>query len=554
MPLETVLFVAATFVAALVTGVAGFAFGLIAAAVWLHVLTPLQVTTLIVAFGLIVQGYSVWKLRHAIKLHRLLPLLIGSIVGVPVGVALLRWAPTADLKIGVGVLLILFSLYSLARPQFSKVTAGGRLADGGVGVLNGILGGTIGFAGIVATIWCTMRGWPKDEQRAIFQPTGVAVFLATALLLGGTGSIDRDTVRLFLIGLPALLVGTWLGLRLYGKLDEATFRRVVLGLLLVSGLTLVAPLGVRTAFGAEPLQLESKIALGPVAGRIDHFAYDAARQRLFVAELGNNSVGIVDLKAGKVAGRLQGLSEPQGVAWHEPSQTLWIANAGDGSVRVYQGDLRPAGAVALGDDADNIRLDRGRDRIVVGYGKGGLAMIDPSTRRKTGDIALKGHPESFQLDEQGQRVFVNVPDARQIAVVDIGQGKQTGSLDLGGARSNFPMAVDGEAHHLLVVTRSPAQLMVFATADGKAVASVKTCSDSDDLFVDARRQRVYVTCGEGVIEVFARRGNAYDSIGRVPTVAGARTSLFVADTDRLYVAVRASGSEPAAIWVFRPLP
>jgi uncharacterized membrane protein YfcA len=273
--LDLALFVAATFVAALVTGVAGFAFGLIAAAVWLHVLTPLQTTTLIAAFGLIVQGYSVWKLRRAIKLQRLLPLLIGSLVGVPIGVAILRWTPVAELKIAVGICLVLFSLYTLARPQLGKVTAGGQLADGGVGVLNGVLGGTTGFAGIVATIWCTLRGWPRDEQRAIFQPTGVAVFLGTALLLGGTGMVTADTVRLFLIGLPALLVGTWAGLKLYGHLDEAGFRRVVLGLLLISGLALVLPLGVRAAWGAEPLLLETKIPLGAVAGRFDHFAYDA---------------------------------------------------------------------------------------------------------------------------------------------------------------------------------------------------------------------------------------------------------------------------------------
>jgi len=243
--LDLTLFIGATFVAALVTGVAGFAFGLVAAAVWLHVLTPLQTTTLIVAFGLIVQGYSVWKLRRAIRLERLLPLLIGSLVGVPLGVAVLRWTPVAELRIAVGICLVLFSLYSLARPQLGKVTAGGRLADGGVGVLNGILGGTTGFAGIVATIWCTVRGWPRDEQRAVFQPTGVAVFLGTGLLLGGTGMVTTDTVRLFLIGLPALLIGTWAGLKLYGHLDEAGFRRVVLVLLLLSGLALVAPLGVQ---------------------------------------------------------------------------------------------------------------------------------------------------------------------------------------------------------------------------------------------------------------------------------------------------------------------
>jgi uncharacterized protein len=244
VPLDLVLFVVATFAAALVTGVAGFAFGLVAAAVWLHVLTPLQTTTLIVAFGLIVQGYSVWKLRRALKLERLLPFLLGGLIGLPLGVALLEWTPAAEMRIAVGILLIAFSLYSLARPQLAKVTAGGRLADGGVGILSGILGGTTGFAGILPTIWCTVRGWPKDEQRAVFQPTGVTIFLGTALLLGGTGTVTPETVRLFLIGLPALLAGSWLGLQLYGKIDEVTFRRIVLVLLLVSGLALVVPLGV----------------------------------------------------------------------------------------------------------------------------------------------------------------------------------------------------------------------------------------------------------------------------------------------------------------------
>jgi uncharacterized membrane protein YfcA len=238
---DLALFVAATFAAALVAGMAGFAFGLVAAAVWLHVLTPLQTTTLIVAFGLIVQGYAVWKLRHALNFKRLLPFLIGGVIGLLVGVELLRWTPAGYLRIAVGVLLVLFSVYSLARPQLRRITTGGRLADGGVGVLSGILGGTTGFGGILPTIWSGVRGWPKDEQRAVFQPTGVAIFLGTALCLGGTGSVTSDTVRLFLIGLPALLAGSWLGLRLYGRLDEAGFRKVVLLLLLASGAALVAP-------------------------------------------------------------------------------------------------------------------------------------------------------------------------------------------------------------------------------------------------------------------------------------------------------------------------
>jgi len=325
-------------------------------------------------------------------------------------------------------------------------------------------------------------------------------------------------------------------------------------LALLVGLTFAVP-----AWSAEPLRLEGKIALGDVAGRIDHLGYDPAHQRLFVAELGNNSVGIIDLKAGRVAGRLSGLHQPQGLAWHPGSETLYVANAGDGSVRLYQsyGDsdvLQPAATIALGDDADDVRLDTRRDRIVVGYGKGSLAVIDPASRRKTADIPLLAHPESFQFDEQSQRIFANVPNARQVAVVDLGQGKQISGFDLGGARSNFPMAVDAEAHRMLVVTRSPARLIALATDTGKLLANVETCGDSDDLFVDPRRRQVYVSCGEGMVEVFGQRPDGYQSIGRVQTASGARTALFVTDRDRLYVAVRAGGGEPAAIWIFRPVP
>jgi DNA-binding beta-propeller fold protein YncE len=302
-----------------------------------------------------------------------------------------------------------------------------------------------------------------------------------------------------------------------------------------------------------PLVLEAKIPLGAVAGRIDHFAFDADRQLLFVAELGNNSVGIVDLKERKVLRRLTGLSEPQGVAYHPATSTLHVANAGDGSVRLFQGpDFTAAGRIDLGDDADNIRIDSWRNRIVVGYGKGALAVIDPASRRKVADIPLKGHPESFQFDETGSRIFANVPDARQIAVVDVGSGAQISTLDTAGASSNFPMAVDAEEHRLLVAFRSPAKLMVFATRTGKLEGSFDTCRDADDVFVDPQRLRLYVSCGEGVIDVFARSTTGYERIARMPTIAGARTSLFVPATDRLYLGVRATAAEPAAIWVFRP--
>src|SRR5262245_51367973 len=232
------LFLAATFAAALVAGLSGFAFALIAAAVWLHLLTPLQTATLLIAFGLIVQGVAVWKLRRALDWQRLWPFVLGAAFGVPAGVAILGWADQRALQAGVGIFLVLYSIYSLARPTLAAMRAGGAPPDG-VGVLNGILGGATGLAGIVVVIWCGLRGWPRDVQRTVFQPVGVATFAMTALWLGAKGAVALDAATLFLIGLPVLLAGTWLGLKLYGRLDEASFRSIVLVLLLASGAVLV---------------------------------------------------------------------------------------------------------------------------------------------------------------------------------------------------------------------------------------------------------------------------------------------------------------------------
>ena len=237
--LHHAIFFAGTFAAALVAGLSGFAFGLVAAAIWLYILTPLQTATLIIAFGVIVQGYSVWKLRHALDWRKLWPFLVGAAMGVPVGVSVLTWTNPAYVRMGIGVFLVLYSLYALFRPALKPIAAVGTIADAGVGFSNGVLGGITGFAGILVTIWCGLRGWPKDRQRTIFQPTGVAIFAMSAAWLGAKGSITADSIPLFLLGLPALLAGTWLGLKLYGRLDEATFRKVVLVLLLLSGAVLV---------------------------------------------------------------------------------------------------------------------------------------------------------------------------------------------------------------------------------------------------------------------------------------------------------------------------
>ena len=243
-------------------------------------------------------------------------------------------------------------------------------------------------------------------------------------------------------------------------------------------LTLIA-LVCSSAANAAALELEAKIPLGDVHGRIDHLAIDVKRQRLYVAELGNDTVGVVDLKDRKTVRTLSGLKEPQGIGYVPSIDTVFVANAGDGSVRLFQGaELTPAGQIALGDDADNVRVDDAANRVFVGYGSGALAVIDITKRQKIADI--------------------------------------------------------------------PGLL------DGRLLATVKTCGDADDVFIDAKRKRIYVICGEGVVDVLDAQGESIAETARIPTAGGARTGLFVPELDLLLVAVRASGSSAASVWVFRP--
>jgi YVTN family beta-propeller protein len=306
----------------------------------------------------------------------------------------------------------------------------------------------------------------------------------------------------------------------------------------------------------QPLILERTIPLEKVAGRIDHMAVDSVGKRLFVAELGNDSVDVVDLQTGKVLHRISGLKEPQGIAYLADRDLLVIANGGDGSVRFFHaGDLSPSGVIVLGDDADNIRVVPQTGNVLVGYGNGGLAIVDPATRSKVGDIGLTGHPESFQLDPETDRVFANVPDARQIAVVNLKTRQQVATWTTPGLSANFPMALDGTAGQLAIVFRSPAKLALWDLATGATTESLDTCRDADDVFFDDKRNRIYVSCGDGTIDVVQRSRDGLRIAGHVTTSSGARTSLFVPELDSLFVAARAGSlGSGAAILAFHPRP
>jgi DNA-binding beta-propeller fold protein YncE len=317
----------------------------------------------------------------------------------------------------------------------------------------------------------------------------------------------------------------------------------------------VALLALPCRAAEPPLVLERTIALHDVRGRIDHMAIDLARKRLLIAELGNNSVDVVDLAAGTVVHRFTGLREPQGVGYAARADAILVANAGDGSVRLFDAtDFSPVGSVALGDDADNVRIDPRTGLGVVGYGSGGLALIDPASRAKVGDIPLPAHPEAFQIDPKVDHAYVNIPGAHRIAVVDLEARRIIGSWPMRYAGANFPMAFDPAQSLVASAFRSPPSLLLLDAATGAERQRLPVCDDADDVFFDPSRARIYVSCGAGEVAVL-HRDSAWRALSAVPTASGARTSVFVPELDRLFVAERAGllGSD-AAIAVYRPAP
>ena len=233
------LFLLAAFVGGFASGLAGFAMGFVVSGIWLHILSPIETTTLIVGYGFLTQGYGVWKLRHVLVWRKLAPFIFGSLIGVPLGTLLLTYLNPVYLRSGVGGLLLIYAIHGLAQPTHKPVAAGAA-ADAGIGFANGVLAGLTGLPGFVITIWCQLRGWTKDLQRAVFQPVILAAIMVNAVSLGIAGTITAHILQLYLLGLPVMAAGLWLGFTLYGKLDEAAFRRLILVLLLLAGLGLIA--------------------------------------------------------------------------------------------------------------------------------------------------------------------------------------------------------------------------------------------------------------------------------------------------------------------------
>src|ERR1051325_11215265 len=332
-------------------------------------------------------------------------------------------------------------------------------------------------------------------------------------------------------------------------------RRLSAILGLVGGLVGLASADPPVHAAPAPL-FEMQVIPPPVVERrSDHFAVDPAGKRLFVAALGNGTLEVLDLDAGKRLTTIRGLKEPQGVAYLPLVHRIVVAMRG-GAVAAFDDEKyqRTAMLPNLG-DADNLRYDAGAGQLYLGYGEGALGVIDPSGLKLVASIPVGGHPESFRLEEKGPRIFVNVPDAREVLVVDRSKRSIVMHIPLGGPSNNYPMSLDESGHRLFVGVRRPAQLLVFDTVSGKRLAAVPCVGDTDDMFYDASRDRVYVIGGEGYVDVFdAAAAGTYDRIARIATRAGARRGLWSRDLDRLFAALPSRDKKPAEIEVLGPPP
>ena len=299
----------------------------------------------------------------------------------------------------------------------------------------------------------------------------------------------------------------------------------------------------------KAFKLKQTIPLPGVEGRIDHLALDAANDRLFVCALGNNTVEVLDLRKGERIHSISGLGAPQGIAYIPELNRIFVASDKGGICKIYDGkSFQVVGELDFKDDADNVRYDHATKQIYVGFGSGGIAIVNAPDGKQIGSIKLSGHPEAFALEQHANRIFVNVPNSRHVAVIDREKGEVISKWQTDLAFGNFPMALDESNHRLFVGCRLPPKLVVLNTDSGDAVAKIDISGDPDDVFYDAKRRRVYAICGAGKIDVVEQIDpKTYKTSTKIDTAEGARTGLFVPERDTLFVAVPHRESQQAEI-------
>jgi DNA-binding beta-propeller fold protein YncE len=327
--------------------------------------------------------------------------------------------------------------------------------------------------------------------------------------------------------------------------------------ILLPFLLLISSLAASSQSSAS-LPLSQTISLRGIAGKFDHFAVDLAGQRLFAAATGNHSVEAIDLKTGKVEQSLTGVGKPHGLVWVEATGNLYVADGALGELRVYNGrPLKLAGSIKLSDDADDMVYNEARHLLYVGHGGSGpanpgrIAVVDTASFSLIANLAVANHPEALDLDDHGQRIFANIADSNEVAVIDGAGNRIAAHWKLNGAEHNVPMAYDSRHQTLYLACRTPATLIALDAVSGAELARASTGDGADDLFYDAALGRVYVISGAGEIDAFQVDGrNKMAAIGVTHTLAGAKTALFVPSLSALYVGVPSAGKHPAEIRVY----
>ena len=307
-------------------------------------------------------------------------------------------------------------------------------------------------------------------------------------------------------------------------------------------------------FGEKYLQLEKTIVLPNVSGRIDHMDVNLKEKIVYVAALGNNSLEVVGLANGKMIHSIHGLQEPQGVGYVPQTNEIFVANGGSGDCYFYNAStFAKTATIHLSSDADDVRYDSASHTIYVGFGEGGIAVIDALTHAQKGAVELPGHPEGFQIDKKANIILVNIPDRNMIGIIDLPQLKLINSWKRNEPSANFPMALDLENNRAFIGYRHPAKLLVLDIATGKEISSSDIAGDIDDLYYDAGQKRIYVSGGGGYINIFQDDSKGFKKISNIPTRSGARTSLLIPRLHLYVLAERASSGKEAALLVYNTL-
>ncbi len=315
---------------------------------------------------------------------------------------------------------------------------------------------------------------------------------------------------------------------------------------------------VLSAQTAPALQFSRMIALSGVQGKFDHLAIDLAGHRLFIAATGNHSVEVIDLATDKVQQSIIGLGKPHGLAWVPETGSLYVADGSRAELRVYKGKpLVLAGTIKLSDDADDMVYDGANHLLFVGHGGSGaanpanVAVVDTNRFALVANLPVATHPEALEIDPQSQRVFANIADSNEVAVIGTGTRAIGAHWKLTKAADNVPLAYDHDDKLLYVACRTPGMVIALDSMTGQEVASQPAADKADDLFYDAALHRVYMISGAGEVDAFqVDEAKHLHAIGVLHTADGAKTALFVPAQRLLYVGVPGTGERAAEVRVY----